>query len=534
MYQKHFIKAHLRGSIYRRETFNGRPHIVVPVIMMVEGVHNGSHGPILYMRDELSRFAEAWDGRPVPIFHPEINGMPVPCNMPEVIETRVVGQLFNTHWDDGKLKSEAWIDIEKCRQISPETLAMLEQGEPMDVSTGLYSEDEMKEGSWNGEAYEAIARNIRPEHLALLPGSHGACSWEDGCGVRANQQEDTMEKKGVFARFAGKLISVLSGQDDNDPKKLEEADVLLEKASHVVRISEDSFSDKQRTIQAYLDSLDVQEQKYHYLHEAYDDYFVYMVRVLNGPNAGELLFKQNYAIDGDGKLELSGDPEQVREDTNYVPVGNDVKNEGKADEADEATVDIKSTTNSEEMKMDKEAKVKGLIANKATRFTDEDQEFLMGLEPCQLDKLEPVANEDSSTRETTDADAGNESTETADADADADGEPPAQNATSEDGDKITMTMDQLDKIVDDRIKQHASTDAKARRVEALIDNGCPLDKGELMKLGDASLKVFEDQYKGKSYAGRAGGPTPSLNDGDEGPGDMAPCVLAETQAPKDQ
>jgi len=43
------------------------------------------------------------------------------------------------------------------------------------------------EGVWNEEEYHSIVRNYRPDHLALLPGAIGACSWEDGCGIRANK-----------------------------------------------------------------------------------------------------------------------------------------------------------------------------------------------------------------------------------------------------------------------------------------------------------------------------------------------------------
>jgi hypothetical protein len=36
---------------------------------------------------------------------------------------------------------------------------------------------------FNGVKYEGIARNLRPDHLAILPDDKGACSLEDGCGV---------------------------------------------------------------------------------------------------------------------------------------------------------------------------------------------------------------------------------------------------------------------------------------------------------------------------------------------------------------
>ena len=37
--------------------------------------------------------------------------------------------------------------------------------------------------TWNGEPYRIIARNIRPDHLAILTDELGACSVVKGRGV---------------------------------------------------------------------------------------------------------------------------------------------------------------------------------------------------------------------------------------------------------------------------------------------------------------------------------------------------------------
>ena len=72
----------------REETLNGKPHLVVPVVMMVEGVHDGSDGPICHKAENMAQFAEAWNGVPVTISHPTIeeNGKKilVTANSPEV------------------------------------------------------------------------------------------------------------------------------------------------------------------------------------------------------------------------------------------------------------------------------------------------------------------------------------------------------------------------------------------------------------------------------------------------------------------
>lgn len=181
----------------RYENYLGKNHMVVPVVIMIEGVHNGSGGPTLYTEEELSKFPSSWNGRPVPIYHPEDDGCPISCNEPAVIEKQSVGHLFRTFFEDGKLKSEAWIDLNKVQDISPETYNSLITGSPLEVSTGLFSDNEYITGEFNGEEYHMIAKNIRPDHLALLPGEVGACSFADGCGVRVNDEGGGSEEMDV-------------------------------------------------------------------------------------------------------------------------------------------------------------------------------------------------------------------------------------------------------------------------------------------------------------------------------------------------
>ena len=87
-----------------------KAHIVVPVVMMVEGVHNGSQGPLLHEITELGKFPESWNGIPVVIYHPEKDGVPVSANSPDIIDTMTVGRVYNTEVDGKKLKAEVWLD----------------------------------------------------------------------------------------------------------------------------------------------------------------------------------------------------------------------------------------------------------------------------------------------------------------------------------------------------------------------------------------------------------------------------------------
>ena len=185
----------------REETLDGTPHLVFPVVMMVEGVHDGSQGAVLHQESELSQTVEAWNGIPVTISHPMDGEVHISANSPSVLDESAVGRIFNTIYSGG-LRAEAWINVEKIIEKSPEAYEAILNCQPMEVSVGVFNDtEEAQEGAkWNGEIYGHIASNYKPDHLALLPGEEGACSWDDGCGLRVNKKGGTMPEA-LFTTF---------------------------------------------------------------------------------------------------------------------------------------------------------------------------------------------------------------------------------------------------------------------------------------------------------------------------------------------
>jgi hypothetical protein len=167
--------------------WDGKKCFVIPVVMMVEGVHNGSHGPVFHSAEELGKIVEAWNGIPVTVGHPTNGeGSFISANSPNVLTEWAVGKVFNSQMDGTKLKAEVWIEADRLVVVSETAFNEIQSGHVMEVSVGVFSDEEETEGEWNGEKYKAIARNHRPDHLALLPGEVGACSVNDGCGLRVN------------------------------------------------------------------------------------------------------------------------------------------------------------------------------------------------------------------------------------------------------------------------------------------------------------------------------------------------------------
>lgn len=172
---------------------DGREYLIAPDVAIVEGVMNG----LLYTEDEMTAYIDAWNGRPLVIAHPQdLDGNFVSANSPAIF-ARSPGYFFNASFNDGRLTGEWWIDVEKAEKLGAEAaelVAGLEAGKLFEQSTGLFTDVDETPGEWNGTHYDGIARNIRPDHVAILFDEEGACSIEDGCGApRVNSEEAITE-----------------------------------------------------------------------------------------------------------------------------------------------------------------------------------------------------------------------------------------------------------------------------------------------------------------------------------------------------
>lgn len=343
----------------------GENHIVVPVIMMVEGVHCGSHGPLLHLGQDLGRFPGAWNGIPVVVNHPEENGVGVSANSPDIVDEQVIGRVYNTHFEDGKLRAEAWINENKASQVSPEVLTYLRSGRPLDVSLGVFTEDEPTSGEFNGEEYTAIARNHRPDHLALLPGAQGACSWEDGCGVRANKDGSEGGEH-------------LTKENQFDPIK---AMKEYARQGYFLQTNEQGYRELASVLQSKLDAMD-SDIRAHYLEELYEDYFIYCVSRIDGDGPSQnTLYKRSYSTNEDGTVEFGEDTTPVVRKVEYVEQQTQMKRTkaSKGGETPMANKDTKGCC---------PEKVELLIQSENNSFGEDEREWLSGLNQAQIEKLE--------------------------------------------------------------------------------------------------------------------------------------------------
>ena len=401
-------------GVVRNDTMEGRNYLVAPMIMIVEGVHDGSNGPLYYPADELSKTPVVWNHKPVVVYHPQANGEGVSACDPNILTNRKVGIIMNTtigeiEVDINKkktklvaLKAEAWLEADRMKKVDERIFEAVEKNEVMELSTGVFTDNEQVEGEWNGESYVAIARNYRPDHLALLPDLVGACSIEDGAGfLRLNKQGDffvdnpapdvtenyirlRQKNPGLFKKesfktitisaskgikaVVGKLNNPPEGQSGSmvvqtflfDKKKWTVATAQTWVKEHKTTSNEISFDDTRRRLQSMLREK-FEDEEYVYVEEVFDDYFVY-------ERAGNL-YKQVYN-DVDGSISFQGIPIVVVKETNYVVKNRKGKKMGK-----------------------KEKMVKALIENKSTKWAEDDKDVLMKMEEDVLEKMAPVINE---------------------------------------------------------------------------------------------------------------------------------------------
>jgi hypothetical protein len=195
---KHIFNASISGHL-QETSHAGEPHVVAPVVLLKVGVHNGSGGAVFYPETTLSLSAHGWNDVLVTKDHPMLGGAPTSARNPQVAEQVGLGRLYGVSMEQGRLKGQIYFNKRLTEQKAPGLLDKIRTNQPVEVSTGLFSEDQPTAGAWNGESYSAIVTNIKPDHLAILSDKQGACSWIDGCGVRANKS--LWELNSEFQKF---------------------------------------------------------------------------------------------------------------------------------------------------------------------------------------------------------------------------------------------------------------------------------------------------------------------------------------------
>lgn len=380
-----------QSLVGRRENIKGIDYAIYPVVLMVEGVHHAVNGqPVYYSIEALQNSVLHWEGRPVPVKHPNINGTYVRANDPSIEADWVVGRIYNTKVEDGKLKGEAWLEVAKTEILSPGLIMALDGGAQMEVSTGIMVEGDGVEGVWNQEPFTQSIIQIIPDHLALLPGETGACSWKDGCGIRANKNNIDESHNYELTSNINKIN--IRAQGDRDMNQLafainqlntlteepEQLGLLADMAFEFLDLKKApvSFTEMENQVRLAVRSLSVpssdslltpSQSTYFYTREVYEDSVIYEKE----DTTGIKLYKRSYTRNADGTISLLDDVIEVREQREFVPVNNQSQGENQMADTKPCCPE----------------KVSAIISNENTAFTEADHEFLTNLSEDQLEKI---------------------------------------------------------------------------------------------------------------------------------------------------
>jgi hypothetical protein len=188
VYETEYILVNLQPKV-KKQYLNGREYWVAEGTILVEGVLNGSDGPIFYPRTSYTVNIDEWNGQPITVYHPFKNGKHVSAWQPDILDSQVIGLVLNAKIiDEIRATVEYWFDAEATRLIDQRVYDLLKKNQPIETSTGMgVQKVKVPDGTvHNGTVYHYEAKAVKPDHVAVLPDQKGACSLKDGCGVLVN------------------------------------------------------------------------------------------------------------------------------------------------------------------------------------------------------------------------------------------------------------------------------------------------------------------------------------------------------------
>jgi len=290
----------------RRENRKGVEHIVLTSFTLPPNiVMNGG----LYSIEEIDKSFKSLNRTPVTVEHPEIDGVFVSANDPEIdFEFRFGAFNENARkLDDGRVALDKVINVQKALMTEKgkrlldriEEIETNEKARPIHTSVGLFVEVEEVSLSTNarGQEYTWIARDIIFDHDAILLDSIGASTPDQGTGIGINKE-------------SVKVSHYICGEKKRKVK-----------AKNHITNQELSFSDIEQKLYSSLNQ-GLEAKDTSWIVSVFDDAFIY-------ETSTNELFKSNYELDELGNLAIHDTRLPVERVVEYRPI-NPIKSEDNA------------------------------------------------------------------------------------------------------------------------------------------------------------------------------------------------------------
>jgi hypothetical protein len=104
--------------------------------------------------EELRKSVKTWNGKPLLLEHK-------PSSADEHPVKETIGSVYNVDFEDPYLRAS----LEVWRQIA---IDLIESEEQREISCGYHYDPDFTPGTFNGEPYDGVMRNIRGNHVAIV------------------------------------------------------------------------------------------------------------------------------------------------------------------------------------------------------------------------------------------------------------------------------------------------------------------------------------------------------------------------------
>ena len=186
------ITTKVNSQSIRRETYNGREHLVLPSYTLPANVvMNGG----LYTQEQIDAHYKGLEGTLAPLGHPQVNGQFVSAFSPEGINAGHIGAWNrNVKKSGNRIYLEKWVDVARASESEGgrellERVAAIERGEdvpPIHTSVAAFLDQLEPNEQQRATGAEWVADIHSMDHDAILLHEVGAATPEQGVGLMVN------------------------------------------------------------------------------------------------------------------------------------------------------------------------------------------------------------------------------------------------------------------------------------------------------------------------------------------------------------
>ncbi|WNS39996.1 hypothetical protein [Enterobacter chuandaensis] len=186
------ITTKVNSQSIRRETYNGREHLVLPSYTLPANVvMNGG----LYTQEQIDAHYKGLEGTLAPLGHPQVNGQFVSAFSPEGINAGHIGAWNrNVKKSGNRIYLEKWVDVARASESAGgkellERVAAIERGEdvpPIHTSVAAFLDQLEPNEQQRATGAEWVADIHSMDHDAILLHEVGAATPEQGVGLMVN------------------------------------------------------------------------------------------------------------------------------------------------------------------------------------------------------------------------------------------------------------------------------------------------------------------------------------------------------------